>query len=338
MKGEQAHAARARAHETMTELSQDLSAAAQRLRRKLQGLDLAALGLSPYMTAYVRGVIASHAARLSVYEYLLRLALDGQRAWTVPCSWTSVAGTASSPCSRVSSASARSIYVDIFAGARDDATALGAALGLTADHYIVGDSRTLLEFVERTGVVVTAVCSNDVIEHVYDLDQHIDDLAALSAGALRLVMASEANGANPRIRRRTVKMQREVETRERSPVADQRPLDSTEAYLSMRARTVRETAAHLTQAEVGELASRTRGMIGSDVERATTSYVSTGVLPASRQPTPPTRAIPPQATGQSGSCRQMTSVACWRGGASCPRPCRAGTARFLGSKGSRRRS
>ena len=72
-------------------------------------------------------------------------------------------------------------------------------MDLPADAYLEGDGSDLVRWARSASIEPTAICSNDVIEHVYDLEGHLDSLAQATSSSLRLVMASEANGANPRI-------------------------------------------------------------------------------------------------------------------------------------------
>jgi hypothetical protein len=256
----------------------DVTSAADRLRRKLLDLDLNEVGLSLYMTRYLRGVLGANVARLSVYEYLLRLALHG---WSGPDSVVVDYGGGHGVFALLARESGVGtvVYVDVNPGARDDAERLAAAVDLAADQYVAGDASVLPKHFEGLHQASVAICSNDVIEHVYDLGRHLDDLTALSTRRMRLVIASEANGANPRIRRRTTSMQRDVENRDRDPDPEDRPLDSVRAYKTLRAEIIQSAAPELSKEAVEELARLTRGCAGADIERAAVNYASEGRLP-----------------------------------------------------------
>ena len=60
-----------------------------------------------------------------------------------------------------------------------------------------------------------AIVSNDVIEHIYDVDGFLGKLHSLSDGALSVVMATDANKYNSRIRNSLMLRQRKIENEDR---------------------------------------------------------------------------------------------------------------------------
>ena len=93
------------------------------------------------------------------------------------------------------------IYTDIEAASTADARRLASAIGLQADHYIAGELEDVTRHVRLAGIGVDAVCSYDVIEYIYDIDEYLREVPTISTEPLRLVFASGAKNANPRIRR-----------------------------------------------------------------------------------------------------------------------------------------
>ena len=69
------------------------------------------------------------------------------------------------------------IYVDQSADACQTARALSKALALPLDAFIHGEVSELRNHVTERGLLVDAVCSSDVIEHLYDTRRFYDNLA-----------------------------------------------------------------------------------------------------------------------------------------------------------------
>jgi hypothetical protein len=252
--------------------------AATDLRARLKTMDVRGLGLSPYMATYLSGVLVANVARLSVYVDLLSRALaDRDPLTTTLVDFGGGHGVMSLLARQVGVANV--VYVDVNAIAVEDARRLGNHLDLEADAYLAGDTDVLLAHLREQGIVPTAFCSNDVIEHVYDLDKHLRDVASLAERGLRVVMASEANGANPRIRRRTIRHQLDVELHGRPSTGVERPLDSLRAYRVIRAEIVRDADPDLSDDKVQQLAERTRGQNRVDIRSAVDHYRHTRALP-----------------------------------------------------------
>jgi hypothetical protein len=252
--------------------------AATALRARLRSTDVRGLDLSPYMANYLLGVLAANVARLSVYADLLSRALaDRDPSMTTLVDFGGGHGVLSLLARQAGIANV--VYVDVNPVAVEDARRLGRHLDLEASAYLAGDTDLLVAHLGKEGIVPTAFCSNDVIEHVYDLDKHLRDVATLAERGLRLVMASEANGANPRIRRRTVRHQLQVELRGRPSTGVERPLDSLRPYRVIRAEIVRDTNPDLSDDEVQQLADRTRGRRRVDIQSAVSHYRQTRTLP-----------------------------------------------------------
>ena len=273
-------------------LDSRLQSAEARLRQKLSALDLSSLGLSEYSRVYLQGWLANGAPRLSIYRDLLERGLRGKgndlRAVGVV---DYGGGNGLLALLARESGVGTVVYNDIDAGSGADAMALASSLDLAADHYVVGGFDALLTAVHGRQFRCDVLCSNDVIEHVYDVKKYLGALPRLTAGSLRVVMGSEANGANPRIKRRTVAFQRLVENEDRVAWVGQKPRDSLRAYRKTREEIIRARAPTLASQTLTELTYRTRGMDRADVEAAVDAYLSSGALP--NPPSHPTNTCDP---------------------------------------------
>jgi hypothetical protein len=259
-----------------------LSPAVDRLRVKLLALDTQALEISDYSRKYLRGTLVNGVSKLNLYAFLILLSLKGSARGDGP----GVSGILDyGGGNGLLSLLAREagfplvVYTDIDAGSSRDAQRIAAALGLEADHYIVGDLPEVVEYLRENDVVCQAMCSYDVIEHVYDIDAYLRNVAEIASGPLRVVMGSGANAANPRIRRKLMADQRQVEYEDRSPEWGHKQRDATSAYARIREEMIRDVVPDLPSDRVTTLVARTRGMARQDVEAAAIRFARSGVLP-----------------------------------------------------------
>jgi len=64
------------------------------------------------------------------------------------------------------------IYVDIYDGSCNDVEILSNALGLPLDYIICGDVDDLISFVQDNQIIINLIASYDVLEHIYDVEDH----------------------------------------------------------------------------------------------------------------------------------------------------------------------
>lgn len=272
-----------------------LTVSTNRLRAKLRQVDVEALAISDYARTYLKGVLANNTARLAVYEHLLSLAFpNGMVEGTLVIDHGGGNGLLSLLAKEIR---LRVIYSDINQEATEGARALGEALGLPADHYVTGDTADLADYIREHRLFPRALISNDVIEHVYDQTEFLRSIAAMLPPSpvsvpFTIVMGSEANGANPRIRRRTIAMQKAVETQDRQRGPGHRTLDSLRSYRSLRADIIRASMPTAHPTLVDQLAEWTRGMNQRDIERAVEEY--------------PKRGLPTRLTHPTNTCDPIT--------------------------------
>lgn len=274
------------------ELRERIDGAAVRFRRRLMALDTGALHISDYARRYLEGYRAHGAAHLNVCAHILWLSLRKAGAGMGQTGLIDYGGG-----NGLLALLARELGVgtvvfnDIFPTSCADARRLASVLGLEADHYVSGDIADLLAYLGQNSIECHAICSYDVIEHVYDISAFLNALPRVSAGSLRVVMASSANAINPRIKRRIIRLQRQVENEDRVKETGHKDRDALRAYRSIRADIIRGRAPTLGLEQVDALAALTRGLARQDVEAAVDSFLSTGALP--RAPAHPTNTCDP---------------------------------------------
>ena len=88
----------------------------------------------------------------------------------------------------------RVIYNDIYNVSVRDAKVIADSVGNPADHYLLGDIDSILDFLKTNSIECNGVISSDVIEHIYDIRGFFENISKIKSNALSIVMCS---GANP---------------------------------------------------------------------------------------------------------------------------------------------
>jgi len=262
---------------TDNEILHKLCNACSRLEQKLAKLDLNSLGISEYNQQYLRNKIASLEHTLQLYGYLVLLSLSPERIDVDDCTVLDYGGG-----SGIFSFLAkemgvgRVIYNDIYDVSCRDVKQLGRALSLELDDVVCGDVDDLISYVKEHSIIVNAIASYDVIEHIYDIKDFLRKMALLSRFPFRVVHASGANTKNPFYVRRTTRIQTQAEYKGIERKWGWKERDTLRSYLDIRREIIRSYQPDLSRVEVEELARRTRGLRKDDIERSIDEYREKG--------------------------------------------------------------
>lgn len=217
------------------EIVQEISLAKERLHKKLLALDIGSLGITEYNQRYLGDKLKNIDGVLDLYGYLLRLCLSNNSLPIQQSVFVDYGGSGVLSLLAKELGVGKVIYVDIYEGSCNDVGILSKALRLPLDHIICGDIDDLVSFVKENSIIIHSIASYDVLEHIYDVEDHFDKLAALQEDYFRIVYASGANIKNPRIVRNLQKQQQvraEHENREKTWGHKER--DSLRAYYDIR--------------------------------------------------------------------------------------------------------
>ena len=270
-----------------------LAAAVQRLRGKLLAVRSSDLSMSDYSRRYFEGTLVNGVSKLNLYAFLLFLAHHGKAPEQASLGGVVDYGGGNGLLALLAREAGIGtvVYTDIDGGSARDAAQLAAAVGLEADHYVVGDLADVTSYLRARAIRCEAICSYDVIEHVYDVDAFLRQLAVVTPGELRVILGSGANARNPRLRRRLMADQIRVENEDRTPDRGHKERDATRAYAQIRRSMIEELMPNLPTETINDLGKRTRGMARSDIEASVRRFAESGVLPPF--PTHPTNTCDP---------------------------------------------
>ena len=171
-----------------------INEAAKRLYEKLLRLELNDLNISEYNKRYLGNRIKSKKANLQLYTHLLSLSLKNLTYSfkdIVLVDYGGGAGLFSLLAKELGIGTV--IYNDIFDTSCDDFRIISNKLKISIDSIVPGDIGELIDFVSKNNIKINSICSFDVIEHIYDVSNHINNLEKLSDGFMNIVYASSAN-------------------------------------------------------------------------------------------------------------------------------------------------
>ncbi len=267
-----------------------LDEAAGRLVKKIEAVNVQQLSLSAYSREILEGFRTKAGEMIKKYVHIMAWLLYPELPGGPQSFVDYGGGHGLLSCLAKEAGFPRVIYNDIFDPCCEDARVLAQHLGCPADEYICGDIHTVHESLKTNRPGLCALASINVIEHIYDMDDFIKVAGSLSSEPMTMVLSTSANPLNPIVRRRHFRQHHKWEF-EDGPHEGSYPMDTVKAFLSVRREIVRHTAPRLSDAEVEDLASATRGLRKDDIEVCVRQYEKTKII--SVKPDHPTNTCDP---------------------------------------------
>jgi hypothetical protein len=270
-----------------------LEVAAERLAAKFSGFHLPKKAISPFIEKYLSNNLQYLKASLQRNIFLLSWALSPYSSKKPGEIVLVDYGGGAGMCSLLAKEAGIGtvVYVDIYDVCCHDAQYIANILGLTANHYVNGDSDILISYLRNFDLSCNALVSYDTLEHIYDIDAFLNRLRCLSSGSISLMMASGANPLNFLISRRIMKLQSKVEFEGKTRQEGEDDRNPEEPLLIIRQKMIHSYSSQLRPDEVNILASRTRGMRREDIIKAVNSYLADKIIP--KEPEHPTNTCDP---------------------------------------------
>ncbi len=169
--------------------------AQQALREGLRKLDPDTLTISDYYRDYLKRILTDSEYYLELYADHLHYALQKQdlkNAVVVDygCGCGLMALMAKLTGVR------KVIAIDIFDTSIADAKIIAQQLGISADHYLVGDIAQLRDWLQENRLKVNSLIGMDVVEHIYNLPEFFKMLKHVAAPGMEICFGTGSNPYN----------------------------------------------------------------------------------------------------------------------------------------------
>ena len=249
-------------------ISEILNLAAKKLLIKIRQIDLNKIGISEYNQKYIKQIVTSPENILHRYSSLLKLALKNVKNWDenfVLVDYGGGSGLLS--LLAVVTGIKTVIYNDIYEISCNDIEKLSQALKLKISDFVCGDIDQLIRFINKKLIIIDAVVSYDVIEHIYDIESYLKKLQLLSKNPIQIVFGSGANIKNFSYKFKIMKKHRLCEDQDRKWNKGHKERDTLKGYFKVRKEIISKYDPRLNEAEIQRLAYLTRGLIKSDIEK-----------------------------------------------------------------------
>ncbi len=243
---------------------------------RLKTLDVTSLAISEYNQNYLKKYIFDFAFYMPLYSQLLLKAIDKLNKPVAESTFVDYGGGCGMLSFLASVIGFKTvIYTDIYQVSVDDAQGIARELGIAVDHFWCGDIDVVVEQINRNDIQPDLICSVDVLEHIYNLDEWFTTLGKVKADFSLLFMTS-ANSKNPYVVRRIKKMQLLAEYRGVKKTFGWKERDANGSFLAEREKIIRNEFPMLDEAVVKLLATKTRGLRKDDIEKFVKDYQISG--------------------------------------------------------------
>lgn len=154
------------------------------------------------------------------------------------------------------------IYSDHLEDWKISAELIANAIGVTIDHYIVGDIDACLDQLDQLNIQCDIITSRNVVEHIYSLDKFFSSLYKKQPGAI-IFSSTTANKKNPAAAIKHRLWHRKWE----------------KIYRGKRLVAIERQSPGIAVFRKQKLASATRGLAVAELENAINDFRKTGRLP-----------------------------------------------------------
>jgi hypothetical protein len=267
-------------------LSRNIENAINSLKKKLLKLDLYELGVSEYNIRYISSKLSNPSSNFGLYSDLLKLCFENlNEALLSKMTLVDYGGGCG-----LFSLLAKSlgigtvVYNDIYDISCKDVRIIADAIGTPIDGIVCGEIDEVVGYLKQNQLKVNAMCSFDVIEHIYDINSYLKkcDEIPLSDFGLRLIFGSGANGKNPIINRRLRKKHIISENIDREKKFGHKERDTLKSFLTIRKEIIKDYSnskkVDLSEEVINKLATQTRGLRKEDIEAEVNRYIEFKVV------------------------------------------------------------
>jgi len=249
--------------------------ATKSLSDKLLLLNLNILDISDYNKAYIKKYINDFDYYMAIYTQLLQKALH---KLTKPITQSTFvdygggSGTLSYLAKEIGFKTV--IYNDIYQISVNDTKIISKKLNIDIDYFVSGDIDELVCKIEQKGLKPDIICSFDVLEHIYNIEDWFKSVCKIE-NPFSIIFMTHANPCNPLINYRLKKLHRRAEFMGLERNEGWKQIDINTAYFEVRKKIINNYIPNVSQKNLQMLALKTRGLIKADIKKALLNYQKT---------------------------------------------------------------
>jgi len=165
------------------------------------------------------------------------------------------------------------VFNDLYNVSVEDTKLISQELKIDIDKFICGNIDKVVSYIRTERITLDAICSFDVLEHIYNLENWFNKLSEIDS-AFVLVFMTSANPKNPYINSRLKRLHYNAEIIGFEKTKGWKKTDLSEPYFKVRTEIISEYNIHLTSEEVDFIAKQTRGLRIDDIKKTIDYYIS----------------------------------------------------------------
>lgn len=156
------------------------------------------------------------------------------------------------------------VYNDIYKVSTEDVKVISKSINLKVDYFVTGDISHFISFINKNKIRVDHICSFDVLEHIYDLENWFSKVKEVEK-PFSLCFMTSANSSNPYINRKLKKIHYKAEYIGSKKHKGWKERDSNLSFFEIRKNIISENIKNESQEKIITLAKNTRGLYGTDI-------------------------------------------------------------------------
>jgi 2-polyprenyl-3-methyl-5-hydroxy-6-metoxy-1,4-benzoquinol methylase len=236
-----------------------------KLSLKLGKLNLDDLNISEYNRKYLKDYINNLSFFMPLYKGLLEKVINKLSKPIIESSFVDYGGG----CGLLSFLAIelgfeKVIYNDIYQVSVNDVKVISKALNLKIDYFVSGDVSQFTSFINQNKIKVDHICSFDVLEHIYDLEDWFTNINKIPK-PFSLCFMTSANSSNPYLNRKLKKIHYKAEYIGSNIHKGWKERDSNLPFLEIRKNIISKNITNVSQETIIRLAKNTKGLFGADI-------------------------------------------------------------------------